>query len=471
MDEHICCQNGLNPTDIVVVMVPFPAQGHINQLIHLTRLITTYKIPVHFAGSAIHNRQAKLRLHGWNLERTSNIHFHDYQLPPFTSLQPDPNTNIKFPQHLQPLFDASLHLRQPVYSLLKELSNKYRKVIIIHDNLMASVVQDLKLIPNAESYTFLSVSAFTIFFNKWESLKDKPFELDHDVPAHIPSREGCFTPEFEKFIANQHKILSEFESGRLFNSCKIIEGRYLALLSKLQTDSKRKLFAVGPFNPVKIEGKPGFFRHPALDWLDKQEKDSVIYVSFGTITSMNDEQIRELGIGLWKSDQKFIWVLRDSDKSDVFAPNQGRKLELPKGYEEKVKKRGIIVRDWAPQLEILAHPSVGGFLSHCGWNSCLESITMGVPIIAWPMHSDQPKNSILITKVLGIGLLVSDCEHRDELDASTSVENVVRRLMVSDEGVAMRRRAVELGVAVRESVEDRGSSRVELKSFIAHISR
>uniref|UniRef100_A0A803MAF1 Glycosyltransferase n=1 Tax=Chenopodium quinoa TaxID=63459 RepID=A0A803MAF1_CHEQI len=451
-------------------MVPFPAHGHINQLLHLSRLIASYGIPVHFAGSTVHNRQAKLRVHGWDLESSGNIYFHDFQLPTLCSFSPNTNAWIKFPEHLQPLSDASSHLRQPVFQLLQELSSNFRRIVIINDNLMASVVQDVKLIPNAESYTFLSVSAFIIFFNKWESIIEKRFELDSDVPRYIPSREGSFTPEFEKFIINQHKLL-EFESGRLFNTCRLIEGRYMELLSKLSTNVNKKLFSIGPFNPVEAKGKTNTYSPGCLEWLDKQEIESVVYVSFGTVTSTDDEQVKELAIGLERSGQKFIWVLRDADKGDLFEEDEAKTLQLPEGYEERVIDRGIIVRGWAPQLEILAHPATGGFLSHCGWNSCLESITMGVPIVAWPMHSDQPKNSILITQVLRIGLLIRAWEHRAELVTSTAVENTVRKLMKSEEGKVMRERAAELGRAVRASVADDGSSHLEMDSFIAHISR
>ncbi|KAK9671096.1 hypothetical protein RND81_12G006700 [Saponaria officinalis] len=366
--------------------------------------------------------------------------------------------------------DSLSHLRQPVFRLLQELSTKFRKIIVIHDNLMASVVQDVKLVSNAESYTFLSVSAFTIFFSKWESITEKPFQLDPDVPICIPSREGCFTPEFEEFIISQHKLL-EFESGRLFNTCRLIEGRYIELLAKLSTNARKRIFAIGPFNPVEVKGTSRGNRHRCLEWLDKQEKDSVIYVSFGTVTSMKDDQIRELAIGLERSGLSFIWVLRNPDNGDFCAEHKSRSALLPNGYEERMQNRGMVVREWAPQLEILEHPATGGFISHCGWSSCMESITMGVPIVAWPMHSDQPKNSILVTEVLRIGILVRNWAKRADIVTSDSVENAIRRLMVSKDGQEMRKRAVDLGDVVRGSVSKGGVSRLELESFIAHITR
>ncbi|KAL4607840.1 hypothetical protein ACB092_09G203900 [Castanea dentata] len=420
--------NGLNKKKVVVVMVPFPAQGHLNQLLHLSRLIIAYNIPVHFACTATHNRQAMLRVHGWDPNSVSNIHFHDLKIPPFLNPPPNPNSPSKFPSHLQPLFNASLHLRDPMASLLRELSSRATRIIVINDSMMASVVQDLITIPNAESYTFHSVSAFTYFLYLWEAM-GKPLELEPNA--------------------------------------KVIEGTYMDIMESLEGGKKH--WAIGPFNPVRNIGSNG--RHKCLEWLDKEAPNSVIYVSFGTTTAMEDMQMKELAIGLEKSGQKFIWVLRDADKGDVFINGELRKDEILKGFEERVKNRGMVVKDWAPQLEILSHPSTGGFMSHCGWNSCMESITMGVPLAAWPMASDQPRNTVLITKLLKVGIVVKDWSRRDELVPSSTIEKAVKLLMASKEGDDIRKRTVDLGGAVRQSIEKGGVSRMELDSFIDHITR
>ena len=186
---------------------------------------------------------------------------------------------------------------------------------------------------------------------------------------------------------------------------------------------------------------------------------------------MEDKQIEELAIGLEQSEQKFIWVFRDADRGDVFINLEQRKVEFLKGFEERVKDKGLVVRDWAPQLEILCHPSTGAFMSHCGWNSCMESITMGVPIAAWPMASDQPRNTMLITSLLKVGLVVKDWSRRDQLVTSSTVENVVKTLMASKEGDEIRKRAADMGEAVRQAMDEGGVSRLELDSFITHITR
>ncbi|GKB36140.1 zeatin O-glucosyltransferase-like protein [Tanacetum coccineum] len=136
---------------------------------------------------------------------------------------------------------------------------------------------------------------------------------------------------------------------------------------------------------------------------DNLPSNSVIYVSFGTTTTFSDEQIKELAIGLERSQQRFIWVARASDKGDVFG-DEAKLADLPIGLEEKVGERGLVLRGWAPQVEILGHSATGGFMSHCGWNSSMESISMGVPVATWPMHSDQPQMHFLKTEVLKIGL-------------------------------------------------------------------
>ncbi|EXB50176.1 Zeatin O-glucosyltransferase [Morus notabilis] len=467
--------NIINPShdhEVVVVMVPLPAQGHINQLLHLSRLIAAYNIPVYYVGAAAHNRQATLRVQGWNPNSIKNIHFLDFLVPPFNSPPPNPNSQDKFPSHLLPSFRAARHLRHPVTALLRRLSEKARRIIIIHDSLMASVVQDAALIPNTESFTFHSISAFAIFLFYWDGMKKVQLEVDakNIIPKDVPSLEGCLTSEMMDFIAAQYEF-NKYNSGNLYNTSRVMERPYMDLLVRILPNKKH--WALGPFNPVElVEKKVSNDKHMCLEWLDKQAPNSVIYVSFGTTTTFTEEQIQELALGLEQSGQKFMWVLRYADKGVVFDDEVIRKVELPKGYEESVRNKGIVVRDWAPQLEILGHPSTGGFLSHCGWNSCIESITMGVPIGAWPMHSDQPRNTVLVTELLGVGTVVRDWNRRNEVATAAAVVEGVRKLMESKEGEHMRKRAAELGSAVRQSAaaED-GASRKELDAFIAHISR
>ncbi|XP_074292691.1 zeatin O-glucosyltransferase-like [Silene latifolia] len=457
-----------NNSQVAVVMVPYPAQSHLNQLLHLSHLIVSYGIPVHYAGSAVHNNQVKVRVQGLDSDRLTKINFHDFQIPPYISPPPNPD---QLP--LEPLFHIPTHLRKPVSELLEQLSAKYRRVIVVHDCLMASVVQDVKLIPKTESFQFYPLSGFNRFIDFWENIpeSDKPFQIDQSItiPRCIPSTEGTVTPEILRFVINQSKFWGT-ESGRIYNTSRVIEGAYVELSEKLSgNNAETKHFVLGPFNPVEMSGNQK--RHRCLKWLDEQNKGSVIFISFGSSTSLTEEQIEELATGLERSGQKFIWVLRNADKADGFSSGKDKNPVLPEGYEERVKDRGMVVREWAPQLDILAHQSIGGFMSHCGWNSSIESISMGVPIAAWPMHSEQPRNAVLITEVLGIGVLVREWEDRGKLVSSVTIESTVKRLMATKEGAEMRKRASELGDSVRKSVSKGGASSLEMDAFIAHITR
>ncbi|KAL3819774.1 hypothetical protein ACJIZ3_005679 [Penstemon smallii] len=446
---------------VAVIMVPFPAQGHLNQLLQLSCQITSYDIPVHYIGSAVHNRQAKHRAHGLNPHDIAKIDFHDFPTPSFASPPPNPNSRDKFPIQLLPSYQATLSLRQPVTAYLRAMSAKANRVIVIHDSMMAYVVQDVSLIPNVESYAFNSISAFCLASFSCENT-NKCF------PKELPSYEGCTPDEINDFVALQMEPLKR-RNGDIYNTCRLIEAPYLDLLDREEevNSTKRKSWAIGPILPTKLSSNG---QQKCLEWLDKQEAKSVIYVTFGTTTSMSDEEIEELALGLEQSKQRFLWVLRDADKGNVFH-GEARRGKLPQGFEERVKEVGIVVRDWAPQIEILAHESTGGYMSHCGWNSCIESITMGVPVAAWPMHSDQPRNTMLVTEVLKIGLVVREWTHREELVKASTIGNVVKRLMASEEGNVIRKRAEDLGATVRQATEKGGVSRVEFDSFIAHITR
>ncbi|KAL0339688.1 UNVERIFIED_CONTAM: Zeatin O-glucosyltransferase [Sesamum radiatum] len=465
-------QNSVENVPVAVVMVPLPLQGHLNQLLHLSRLVSAYSIPVHFVCTTTHNRQAKLRIHGWDPSAITNIHFHDFPTPHFSNPLPDPNAATKFPTQILPLLRALTLFRQPVYDLVQRISATVGRVVVVYDSMMPYVVQDICSIPNAESYCFQSISAFSLYSFYWEATGKPVLPTEAELVKEVPSMEGCFPPEFAE-ISKLQQNARKFNSGDLYNTSRVIEGLYVDLMAKEKITGTERNWALGPFNPVwkpETERKDTDNRSKCMEWLDKQELNSVIFVSFGTTSSFSNEQISELALGLERSEQKFVWVLRDADKGDVFE-GEVRRAPLPENYEERVEGRGLIVREWAPQLEILGHPSTGGFISHCGWNSCIESISMGVPIAAWPMHSDQPRNAVLITKVLRIGVEIKDWSRRDEVVSSSAVEKSVRRLMASGEGDEIRKRAEELGDAVRKSVMKGGITSMEMDDFIAHISR
>ncbi|KAK9157274.1 hypothetical protein Scep_003848 [Stephania cephalantha] len=471
--------------EVVVLMVPLPAQGHLNQHLHLARRLSSRGLPVHYFCSATHNRQAKSRVHGWDSTTSPPIHFHDFPLPSdLPLLPPNPNSPTKFPTHLIPLFaSADSNLRLPFTALLRRLSSNTHRVVVIYDSPMSFAAQEASLLPNVEAYTFYSGSAFSLLYTEAESEAESSLQDVNNINVVFnnnitlnellgrrASMKESMPEEFFQLLSNS-RVVNRVASGILCNTCEALDAECLLHFMNLPKAPSHRLqshkyWALGPLNP--ISPTPTTPRHRCLAWLDHQPKDSVIYVSFGTMTSVPDEQIVELALGLEQSGQRFIWVVRNADQADIYASNKtGRMNNLPDGFEERVKERGLVEREWAPQLEILAHPSTSGFVSHCGWNSCVESLSMGVPMAAWPMHSDQPMNTILVTEVLRVGLVARDWADRDNVAKAESVAKVVKRLMVEEEGRVVRKRARELGVDVREAAR-KGE---EMDRFVDYICR
>ncbi|XP_047959659.1 zeatin O-glucosyltransferase-like [Salvia hispanica] len=441
-------------------MVPFPAQGHLNQMLQLSCLISSYGIPVHYAGSPVFNRQARLRVNALNPTDVQKINFQDLSFSSFASPAPVPDQSTKFPEHLQPAWDATLSMVGPLGDLMRNLALKHRRVVVIHDPLIASVVKDVANIPNAESYAFNCLSAYCQIKLLFEM---KGIFCPIQRLRELPPISDTISEEMYSFIGLQGEGMS-LRSGDIINTSRSIEGQFLDILESKEVAGDMKSWAIGPMIPTNPSLKP---RHQILDWMDKQPSKSVVFVSFGTTTSLANDEVQVVAEGLERSEQKFIWVLREADKTNVFD-GEARRIELPAGFEERVKERGVVVREWAPQPEILAHPSTGGFMSHCGWNSCNESIKMGVPIAAWPMHSDQPFNAVLVTEVLRVGLPVRNW---GEVVTAEMVEDAVRRLIASEEGDEIRKKAEEMATVVRGATEKGGASRLEMDAFIAHITR
>lgn len=254
-----------NDLPIVVVMVPLPAQGHLNQLLHLSHHISTFHIPVHFVGTATHNRQVQLRRvhNGSQISSHPSIQFHDFDIPPFPSPPPNPAAPHKFPSHLIPSFiAAALHLHRPLAAFLRALSSKVKRLVVIHDSLMSSALQDVNAIPNTESYCFHSVSAFTVALHNLERKVrfandgHKDGEITTIYQQYFPkelnvvSTEECFPTEFLEFIGSQFRHLPKMGAGKIYNTCKFIEGEFLEVIQRIEPEFRH--WALGPFNPLKI---------------------------------------------------------------------------------------------------------------------------------------------------------------------------------------------------------------------------
>ncbi|EES12633.1 hypothetical protein BDA96_06G191000 [Sorghum bicolor] len=461
---------------VAVVAVPFPAQGHLNQLLHLSLQLASRGLPVHYAAPAAQVRQARARVHGWDETALRSVEFHDLGISEYVSPPPDPTAPSPFPTHLMPLFEAyTAGARAPLAALLARLSASHRRVVVVHDRINAYAAEEAARLHNGEAFGLHCLAASTLA-GKTDAglrlLRERGLAF-LDV-AHHASR------EFADYVAKRAMPTKDISPGAgiLVNSCRALEGEFIDVVAGDLAADGKKYFAVGPFNPLldlradaQTQSKP---RHECLDWLDKQPPASVLYVSFGTTSSLRTEQIAELAAALRDSDQRFIWVLRDADRGNESADDgesQNRHAELLSKFTDQTEGRGRVITGWAPQLEILAHGATAAFMSHCGWNSTMESLSNGKPILAWPMHSDQPWDAELVCKYLNAGILVRPWEKHGEVIPAEVIRQVIEDAMLSDQGVAVRQRAKVLGEAVRACLADGGSSRKDLDDFIAHITK
>lgn len=370
------------------------------------------------------------------------------------------------------MFDASDSLQSPLLDLFRSLSATHDRLVVVHDPLMSFAGLDAVTLPNAEVYWYQCLSAFFLlsFFHLEDLIKLPEEEVSESIQLILKPLDGLLTDEFTSFVLRRW-VENPLISGTIINTCRLIENEFIELLEKQPSQQNKKLFVIGPTNPVTPE-KEARAQHECLEWLDNQPVASVVYISFGTTSTISDEQIEQLAVGLQRSGQQFIWVLRDADLADIFVNDiECRQRKLPDSFEVETKETGLVFRGWAPQLDILAHSSTGAFMSHCGWNSCMEGLSMGVPIIAFPMHSDQPRNAILVTDYLMAGAKVREWDRHEKVASAAEIEEAIKRVMVFDQGKGMRKRAQALGEALRLAVSEGGTSRADFDSFIQHVTR
>ena len=207
-------------------------------------------------------------------------------------------------------------------------------------------------------------------------------------------------------------------------------------------------------------------RHGCLSWLDTQPSQSVVFLCFGSNGAFSPAQVKEIANGLERSGKRFLWVVKNppsNDKSNQIAVTADVDLDalMPEGFLERTKDRGMVVKSWAPQVAVLNHPSVGGFVTHCGWNSVLEAVVAGVPMVAWPLYAEQHLNKAVLVEDMKMAIGV---EQRDEdmFVSGAEVERRVRELMECEEGRELRERSRKMREMALAAWKEGGSSTTAL---------
>ncbi|GLJ55901.1 hypothetical protein SUGI_1200170 [Cryptomeria japonica] len=422
--------------EIHVVMVPILAQSHMNQLLHFSTAIAGRGLSVSFVATSTHIHQVRHRFQGCDLHKF-NIRFEELHMPELPDGEANAESTHMFPIHLASLFDCGDLLRPQMDSLLcKICSSNTKKVVMVYDPQMGWVqpLADKYEIP---AYKFMPVGIYpALWFN--HKLIGTEFAGLRFSSLKVPLLR-TLTEQHLRFVARVEPFLVPAK-GTIINTFRAIEAPFIDLAQERNVFGDDPVWTVGPLLPHQLlSEEPLRTDCECTRWLDSHSPASVLYVSFGSVSSLPAAQIREIALGLDRSGHPFLWVLRASDTSRFSAEvdSNGICEFLPEGYENRIRGRGFIVTNWVPQLEILFHKSTGGFLTHCGWNSTVESICAGVPIVAWPLHSDQFANAKLLACELKTGVEVKEWSNTEEYEmvSAEEVEVAVKRLMVSEEGM------------------------------------
>ncbi|KVH89313.1 UDP-glycosyltransferase 73D1-like [Cynara cardunculus var. scolymus] len=251
-----------------------------------------------------------------------------------------------------------------------------------------------------------------------------------------------------------------------------------------QEKIKKKVWCIGPVSMCNKETLDKFTRgnnssineKQCIEWLDSMKPKSVLYVCLGSQCRLIPSQLFELGLALEASNHPFIWVINRRERFKELE-----KWLVDENFEERNKRKGLLIIGWAPQVLILSHPSIKGFLTHCGWNSVIEGICSGVPMITWPMFSEQFLNEILIVKILKIGISVGvrvqvrwgEEEKVGVVIRKHEIKKSIKRLMDErideEEEEEIRKRAQEVGGLARKAIGEGGSAEVNIKLLIQDI--
>jgi UDP-glucosyl transferase 73C len=268
--------------------------------------------------------------------------------------------------------------------------------------------------------------------------------------------------------------------GEIINSFEELEIEYVKGYKKIRND---KVWCVGPVSLCNKDGLDKAQRgniasiseNNCLKFLDLHKPKSVVYVCLGSLCNLISSQLIELALGLESTKRPFIWVIRDG----IGKSEELEKWISEEKFEERNKGTGLIIRGWAPQMVILSHASVGGFLTHCGWNSTLEGISFGVPMITWPLFADQFLNEKLVTQVLKIGVSLGvevpmkwgEEEKSGVVVKKEGIKDAICNVMdeEGEESKERRERASELSEIGKRAIEKGGSSYLNITLLIEDI--
>ncbi|XP_075518827.1 7-deoxyloganetin glucosyltransferase-like [Primulina tabacum] len=451
------------------VCIPFPAQGHINPMLKLAKLLNHKGFHITFVNTEYNHRRL-LRSRGpYSLDGLPSFKFETIPdgLPPS-----DADATQDVPSLC---YSTSTTCLSPLRDLMKRLNGSGRSsdlppvTCIVTDGVMSFALEAAEefRIPGVLFWTtsacgFYGYTQYATLVQKgYIPLKDSGCLTNgylDTVVNGIPGMAGIRLRDLPSFLRTASKddimlnfVLSEITRARrassiVLNTFEDLEHDIINALSSTITP----VYAIGPLQFLEKQcndtvaldmlGSNLWKEEPeCLEWLDSKDENSVVYVNFGSAALMTSNQLIEFAWGLANSKQTFLWIIRP----DIVF---GGEASLPPEFLDEIKERGFL-SGWCPQEKVLNHPSVGGFLTHNGWNSTLESICSGVPMICCPFFAEQQTNCWYCCAKLGIGTEIDNNVKREE------VKSLVLELMMGEKGKKMKRRAAEWKKLALESAK------------------
>ncbi|KAM0933374.1 putative trans-zeatin O-beta-D-glucosyltransferase [Dioscorea sansibarensis] len=463
-----------------VVLVPLMAQGHTIPMLDMARLLAERGVRVTFITTPVNASRIKpiiARVHESNLP----INFIELPFPCAEAGLPlgCENFDLVPSKDLVVNFCEAIRLfAHPIEQCLKDLVP--RPTCMINDMCnpwAANVARSL----NIRRLLFHGPSCIYIYCSYVLQLH-KIFEIVTDEFEEVASFKVCKlhapgwlnSPGLEE-LRDEVLHAEGTADGVVMNTFDDVEPMFVEAYKKVVG---KDVWTVGPLclydkNDLSARivrgNKAAVDQEKLFAWLDPMEERSVLYVSFGSLTRMKVGQILEIGSGLEASGVPFIWVIKDVEKSPAVE-------EWLEGFEKRMSFRSLVIKGWAPQAAILSHKAVGGFVSHCGWNSTLEAVSNDVPMITWPQFADQFLKERLVMDFLRIGIAIGVKKPvfyygEDEIPVKRDdVERAVRSLMGDgDEAEERRIRAREIKKKATEAMEEGGSSYENITRLVQYI--
>ncbi|KAI3799895.1 hypothetical protein L1987_35200 [Smallanthus sonchifolius] len=440
-----------------IILFPLPFQGHINPMLQLANILHTHGFKI----TIIHAE--------YNSPNPSNY-------PHFT-FKPIKDRFSEIAHQLATNPDASYFLTylnkscvDPFRDCLAGLLAEETVACVITDAgfyFTQAVADDLKL-PRIVLRTSSLGCVLAYDALPFNSKKDcfNVTKQDSNYEASVPEYPLLKFKDIVKITTNPQgmgdlvtNMLNQLKasSGIIWNTFKELEESALETISQ---DFHVPSFTLGPFHKYFPASSSSLIEQDRtiLKWLDKQPPKSVVYVSFGSVAHITESEFQEMAHGLANIELPFLWVVRPG----MVAGTEWLQ-SLPEKFLERMGDRGRIVK-WSPQQEVLAHPATGCFWTHNGWNSTLESICEGVPMICSPCFVDQPINARYVSDVWKIGVLLEDGLER------VGIEMAIKRVMIDKEGEETRERISCLKEKVNLSLDEGGSSCLSLNNLVDYIS-